>query len=132
MADWPDLDTLKQVLGVDRFDKDNLLEDALASAIEGVVADCGGSPVEVEFGSAGEPMVTLVNPSPDDDLEPIEITVTSKLARAALHRAVTVYKGPDAPFGVAGIFDSGGIYVSRYDPIYQWLLKGNRQKFSVS
>ncbi len=129
MADWPDLDTLKQVLGVDRFDKDNLLEDALASAIEGVVADCGGSPVEVEFGSSGEPMVTLTDPSAE---EPLEIAVTSKLARAALHRAVTVYKGPDAPFGVAGIFDSGGIYVSRYDPIYQWLLKGNRQKFSVS
>jgi len=129
MADWPDLDTLKQVLGVDRFDKDNLLEDALASAIEGVVADCGGSPVEVEFGSSGEPMVSLTDPSAETALE---ITVTSKLARAALHRAVTVYKGPDAPFGVAGIFDSGGIYVSRYDPIYQWLLKGNRQKFSVS
>jgi len=129
MADWPDLDTLKQVLGVDRFDKDNLLEDALASAIEGVVADCGGSPVEVEFGSSGEPMVSLTDPSAETALE---ITVTSKLARAALHRAVTVYKGPDAPFGVAGIFDSGGIYVSRYDPIYQWLLKGNRQRFPVS
>jgi hypothetical protein len=129
MADWPDLATVKQVLGADRSDKDNLIEAALASAIEGVVADCGGSPVEVEFGSDGEAMVTLTDPSAE---EPIEITVTSKLARAALHRAVTVYKGPDAPFGVAGIFDSGGIYVSRYDPIYQWLLKGNRQKFSVS
>jgi len=129
MADWPDLATVKQVLGADRSDKDNLIEAALASAIEGVVADCGGSPVEVEFGSSGEPMVTLTDPSAETALE---ITVTSKLARAALHRAVTVYKGPDAPFGVAGIFDSGGIYVSRYDPIYQWLLKGNRQKFSVS
>ena len=129
MADWPDLATVKQVLGADRSDKDNLIEAALASAIEGVVADCGGSPVEVEFGSDGEPMVTLTDPSAED---PIEITVTAKVARAALHRAVTVYKGPDAPFGVAGPFDSGGIYVSRYDPIYQWLLKGNRQKFSVS
>ena len=129
MADWPDLATVKQVLGADRSDKDNLIEAALASAIEGVVADCGGSPVEVEFGSSGEPMVSLTDPSAETALE---ITVTSKLARAALHRAVTVYKGPDAPFGVAGIFDSGGIYVSRYDPIYQWLLKGNRQRFPVS
>ena len=128
MADWPDLATVKQVLGADRSDKDNLIEAALASAIEGVVADCGGSPVEVEFGSSGEPMVTLTDPSSETALE---ITVTAKVARAALHRAVTVYKGPHAPFGVAGIFDSGGIYVSRYDPIYQWLLKGNRQKFSV-
>ena len=30
MADWPDLALLKQALGVDRDDKDTLLEDALA------------------------------------------------------------------------------------------------------
>ena len=131
MADWPDLAMLKQALGVDRDDKDNLLQQALGAAIEGVVTDCGGAPVTVSWGSPpdDEPIVELVDPSATD---PIEVTVNSKLAQAALHRAVTVYKGPDAPFGVAGIFDSGGIYVSRYDPIYQWLLKGNRQKFSVS
>ena len=129
MADWPDLATVKQVLGADRSDKDNLIEAALASAIEGVVADCGGSPVEVEFGSGGEPMVSLTDPSAE---EPIEITVTAKLARAALHRAGTVYKGPDAPFGVASVFDTGGIYVARWDPIYQSLIKGGRQRFAIS
>jgi len=129
MADWPDLALLKQALGIDRDDKDTLLEDALAAAIEGVVADCGGSPVEVEFGSDGEPMVSLTDPSAE---EPIEITVTAKLARAALHRAGTVYKGPDAPFGVASVFDTGGIYVARWDPIYQSLIKGGRQRFAIS
>jgi len=129
MADWPDLALLKQALGIDRDDKDALLEDALAAAIEGVVADCGGSPVEVEFGSGGEPMVSLTDPSAE---EPIEITVTAKLARAALHRAGTVYKGPDAPFGVASVFDTGGIYVARWDPIYQSLIKGGRQRFAIS
>jgi len=129
MADWPDLALLKQALGIDRDDKDALLEHALAAAIEGVVADCGGSPVEVEFGSGGEPMVSLTDPSAE---EPIEITVTAKLARAALHRAGTVYKGPDAPFGVASVFDTGGIYVARWDPIYQSLIKGGRQRFAIS
>ena len=129
MADWPDLALLKQALGIDRDDKDALLEHALATAIEGVVADCGGSPVEVEFGSGGEPMVSLTDPSAE---EPIEITVTAKLARAALHRAGTVYKGPDAPFGVASVFDTGGIYVARWDPIYQSLIKGGRQRFAIS
>ena len=74
-------------------------------------------------------MVSLTDPSAE---EPIEITVTAKLARAALHRAGTVYKGPDAPFGVASVFDTGGIYVARWDPIYQSLIKGGRQRFAIS
>ena len=129
MADWPDLALLKQALGVDRDDKDTLLQDALAAAIEGVVADCGGSPVEVSFGSGDETVVELTDPSAEDA---VEITVTAKLARAALHRAGTVYKGPDAPFGVASVFDTGGIYVARWDPIYQSLIKGGRVRFAVS
>ena len=131
MADWPDLAMLKQALGVDRDDKDNLLQQALGAAIEGVVTDCGGSPVTVTWGSPpdDEPIVELVDPSATD---PIEVTVNSKLAQAALHRAVTVYKGPDAPFGVASVFDSGGIYVARYDPIYMALLKGQRLRFGIA
>ena len=134
MADWPDLAMLKQALGVDRDDKDNLLQQALGAAIEGVVTDCGGAPVTVTWGSPpdDDPIVELVDPSPDDESVPIEVTVTSKLAQAALHRAVTVYKGPDAPFGVASVFDSGGIYVARYDPIYMALLKGQRQRFGIA
>lgn len=131
MADWPDLPLLKQALGIDTDAKDALLEGALGAAIEGVVADCGGSPVAVSFGSGGEPTVTLVDSSADAD-DVIEIAVTDRLARAALHRAGTVYKGPDAPFGVASVFDTGGIYVSRKDPIYQSLIRGGRQRFAVS
>ena len=131
MAEWPDLNMLKQALGVDRVDKDDLYRQALAAAIEGVVTDCGGSPVTVTWGSPpdDEPIVELVDPSATD---PIEVTVNSKLAQAALHRAVTVYKGPDAPFGVASFFDSGGIYVARYDPIYMALLKGQRLRFGIA
>jgi len=132
MADWPDLAMLKQALGTDRSDKDDLLQQALGAAIEGVVDDCGGDRVTVTFSESeplGVPTVELVDLSAE---EPVEVEVNHKLAQAALHRAVTVYKGPDAPFGVASIFDSGGIYVSRRDPIYWGLIKGNRVRFGIA
>lgn len=120
---------LKQALGVDRSDKDDLLEQALGAAIEGVVDDCGGDPVEVTF-SSGVPTVALLD-SPVDDEVPIEIDVNERLAAAALLLATTVMKAPDAPFGVASIFDTGGIYVARTNPNYTRLIKGNRQRFGI-
>ena len=128
MADWPNLTLLKQALGVDRNDKDTLLEQALGAAIEGVVDDCGGSKVEVTF-SSGDPTVDLVDPSAED---PIEIPVTDKLAAAALLLAVSITKAPDAPFGVASTFDTGGIYVARHNPNYTRLLKGHRERFGIA
>lgn len=132
MADWPDLAMLKQALGTDRSDKDDLLQQALGAAIEGVVIDCGGDPVTVSFSESepiGVPTVALVDPSATD---PIEVTVNSSLAAAALLLAVSVTKAPDAPFGVASIFDSGGIYVARHNPNYTRLLKGNRLRFGIA
>ena len=133
MADWPDLAMLKQALDVgDNDSKDNLLQQALGAAIEGVVTDCGGAAVEVSFAD-GVPTVELVDGSPaEDEDEPIEITVNHSLASAALLLAVSVMKAPDAPFGVASTFDTGGIYVARRNPNYQRLLKGNRQRFGIA
>lgn len=130
MAEWPDLALLKQALGVDRSDKDDLLEQALGAAIEGVVDDCGGDPVEVTF-SGGVPTVSLLD-SPVDDEEQIEIEVNHRLAAAALLLATTVMKAPDAPFGVASTFDTGGIYVARNNPNYHRLIKGNRLRFGIA
>ena len=135
MADWPDLALLKQALGVDSSAKDDLLQQALGAAIEGVVTDCGGDPVTVSFSESepiGVPTVTLLDPSPADDYEPIEITVNHRVASAALLLAVSVMKAPDAPFGVASTFDTGGIYVARHNPNYIRLIKGNRQRFAVA
>lgn len=131
MAEWPDLAMLKQALGTDRSDKDAVLQQALGAAIECVVTDCGGDPVTVTFGSPPDdsPTVELADPSATD---PVEITVTDSLAAAALLLAVSVTKAPDAPFGVASIFDSGGIYVARHNPNYTRLLKGNRQRFGIA
>lgn len=134
MADWPSLALLKQALGIDTDAKDALLQQALGAAIEGVVDDCGGDAVVVTFDENGVPTVDLESPadSPAYDDETVEIGVTYKLASAALLLAVTVMKAPDAPFGVASVFDSGGIYVARQNPNYQKLLKGNRQRFGVA
>jgi hypothetical protein len=60
------------------------------------------------------------------------IDVTDSLAAAALLLAVSVMKAPDAPFGVASTFDTGGIYVARHNPNYTRLLKGNRVRFGVA
>jgi hypothetical protein len=135
MADWPDLAMFKQALGGSiPSTKDDLLEQALGAAIESVVTDCGGDPVEVAFGSPpdGTPTVSLVDASPAEDYVPIEIPVTDSLAAAALLLAVSILKAPDAPFGVASTFDTGGIYVARHNPNYTRLLKGHRQRFGIA
>jgi uncharacterized phage protein (predicted DNA packaging) len=101
---WPDLDLLKQALGIGTDEKDDLLSLALASAIEQVQVDVGAEVTE---------------PS-------------ASLQQAALLLAVTVMKAPDAPFGVASTFDTGGIYVARSNPNYHRLLKGHRVRFGVA
>jgi hypothetical protein len=128
MADWPNLALLKQALGVDRSDKDDLLEQALGAAIEGVIIDCGGDPVSVSF-SSDDVTVSLVDASAE---EPVEIDVDDSLAAAALLLAVSITKAPDAPFGVASTFDTGGIYVARHNPNYTRLLKGHRVRFGIA
>lgn len=122
---------LKQVLGSgNNSTKDDLLLQALAAAIEGVVADCGGSPVAVTFDDGVPDVVLVVGSADEDDL--IEIEVTDSLAAAALLLATSVMKAPDAPFGVASTFDTGGIYVARHNPNYTRLLKGNRVRFGIA
>ena len=101
---WPELTDLKAALGVNRDDKDDLLTAALEAAIE---------QVEIDVGEA------VVEPS-------------ASLRQAALLLAVTVTKAPDAPFGVATTFDTGGIYVARNNPNYLRLLHGHRVRFGVA
>lgn len=56
----------------------------------------------------------------------------ASLRAAALLLAVACYKAPDAPHGVAAIFDMGGIYVARQNPHYDRLLTGHRHTFGVA
>jgi hypothetical protein len=129
-VDWPTLAQLRITLGVTLVDagRDALLEQALGAAIEQVHNDAGADAVVVTF-TDGVPTVELI----DDELEePLVIDpVTASLSQAALLLAASAMKAPEAPHGVAAVFDAGGIYVARSNPHYQRLLVGNRQRFGV-
>lgn len=109
--EWPTVEQLKRRLGI-TSSSSGLDEDvglALDAAIEQVILDTGFDP----------------------DVDSGELEVTASLAQAALLLAVSCYKAPDAPHGVAGIFDMGGIYVARQNPHYERLLVGQRVRFPI-
>ena len=112
MADWPELAQLKQALNVNTTARDTLLQSALAAAIEQVQTDTAGSSEAFEDASEG-------------------LEITESLSQAALVLAVMVTKAPDAPYGVAAVFDTGGLRVAAQHPTYERLLTGSRHSFGV-
>jgi hypothetical protein len=46
--------------------------------------------------------------------------------------AVMVSKAPDAPYGIAAVFDTGGLAVAAQHPTYNRLLTGHRRSFGIS
>lgn len=110
MAAWPTLAQLKQQLGVDNTASDLTLQTALEAAIEQVQGDTADpGEWDTEF--------------PDGP--------TASLSQAALILAVMSAKAPDAPFGVAAVFDMGGLKVAAEHPTYQRLLAGHRHSFGL-
>jgi hypothetical protein len=115
MAQWPTIGELLEQIGTTTpleelpSDRQTILNRALAAAIELVKTDTTGDTEE--------------EPAP----EPSEA-----LSQAALLLAVRVVKAPDAPFGIAAVFDSGGLYKATNDPDYRKLLKGSRSNFGVA
>jgi len=109
--DWPTVDALKRRLGIRNDDSGIDLDasNALDAAIEQVTLDTGFDP----------------------DLDSGTLQVTASLYEAALFLAVATYKAPEAPHGVAAIFDMGGIYVARQNPHYDRLLVGQRVRFAI-
>jgi hypothetical protein len=108
---WPTLEELKSQLGINGelpFERETILSRALAASIEQVLTDTTGRLVE-------------------DLFEP-----SDSQAAAALLLAVRIVKAPDAPFGIAAVFDSGGLYKATNDPDYRRLLKGERSNFGVA
>lgn len=112
MADWPELDDLKLQLNVNTDVKDALLTTALAAAIDQVKIDCAGTPAAFDDASEG-------------------LEVTDSLSAAALLLAVTITKAPDAPYGIAAVFDTGGLRVAAEHPAYQRLLTGSHHAFGI-
>lgn len=106
MASWPDIAQVKRRLGITRNDAESNADVQLAldTAIETVQQDAAG------WLAVQEP----------------EGTPDARLASAALLLAVVSYKAPDAPHGVAGIFDTAAIAVRDQHPAYQELMRGHR------
>lgn len=132
MAAWPTLAELKLVLGVTTTAKDTTLTRALGAAIEQVGVDIGYRDVVVSDLSTVPVLEGWVDYDDNDDPDVVEVTPNESLAAGALLLAVTATKAPDAPFGVAAVFDMGGIYVARQNPNYSRLLKGSRLRFGVA
>lgn len=129
MPDWPTLAAVKRSLQIDRSDRDADLTAALAAAIEQVGWDIGYQQVSVELES-GADTFTLLG-TLDANTDPAEVLPTYSTAQAALILAVMAMKAPDAPFGVAAVFDTGGLRVAAEHPTYRRMLVGNRQSFGL-
>lgn len=113
MADWPTLDQLKLVLNVNTDARDSVLTPALAAAIDQIKILCAGTPAAFDDASEG-------------------LEVTDALSMAALTVAVMVTKAPDAPYGVAAVFDTGGLTVAAQHPTVQMLLTGEQHAFGIA
>jgi hypothetical protein len=101
---WPtEADVLAQ-LGITADPAPAAVSVALRAAIDGVQFDTG-----------------LITDTPP-----------AGLWSAALLAAVIAVKAPDAPFGVAAVFDVGALYVARQHPSYIGLLRGYRLSFGVA
>jgi hypothetical protein len=108
------------------------MADARGAAIEQVGIDVGYRDVTVTDVDTVPVLEGWIDYDDNDDPDVVEVTPNESLAQGALLLAVTAMKAPDAPFGVAAIFDTGGIYVARQNPNYLRLLKGSRQRFGVA
>ena len=112
---WPTADDVKRRLGITSSDASVTADVTLAlnAAIQQVKIDVRGEDDSLDT---------------DLDLDDPD----ASLRAAALLLTVACYKAPDAPHGVAAIFDMGGIYVARQNPHYERLLTGHRQTFGVA
>lgn len=135
MAEWPTVEDVKLSLGVDNTSRDAMIAAAVGAAIEQVAVDLGYEQIEVAEESPGAGSFTLtgsLHTAEEDDSEPVvSIVPTYSLNQAALILAVMAVKAPDAPYGVAAVFDLGALRVAANHPTYQRMLTGHRQRFGV-
>jgi len=126
---------VKSYLGVTASDRDAVILQATQAAAEQVATDIGYRDIVFteESGDPGFILEGVLGPLTDEDPEPepVEIVPTPSLAQAALILAVMAVKAPDAPFGVAAVFDTGGLRVAAEHPTYLRMLVGQVQAFGV-
>lgn len=126
MADWPTVDQLKLQLGVTTDERDDLISLGLAASIQQVCVDLGYTDVTVALGDPPSALGTFGDEDPDT------IVPASSVSHAALILAVMAVKAPDAPFGVAAVFDTGGLRVAAQHPTYLRMLVGQRRSFGIA
>lgn len=138
MAAWPTVAEVKQALGVSSDARDAVITAAVGAAIEQVAADIGYIDIEVsEYQDAF--VLDAAIPvhrayyavNDEEDPEVLTITPSYSVSQAALILAVQTVKAPDAPYGVAAVFDTGGLRVAAEHPTYQQMLLGERLAFGV-
>lgn len=122
MASWPSADDVKRRVAITRVDAGATADVQLAldAAIETVKQDAAG------WFAGTFPLADATDP-PTPRTDP-----DARLASAATVLAVSCYKAPDAPFGVAGVFDTAAIAVRDQHPTYVELLRGHRSDFGIA
>lgn len=134
MALWPTLAEVKTVLGVNTDARDGVLTAATAAAIEHVLIDIGYRDVVVVYLSDVF-SASVVHPDDSDESGDESgsglYTPSYSVSQAALILAVAVAKAPDAPYGIAAVFDAGALRVAAENPAYQQMLLGKHVAFGV-
>jgi len=128
MAAWPTVAEVKQILGVNTDARDSVITAAVGAAIEQVAVDLGYLQVAVEE-TSGVFTLEAVTPAAyaeDEEATPEEVTPSYSISQAALILSVQVVKAPDQPYGVAAVFDTGGLQIASEHPTYTQMLLGER------
>lgn len=128
MAEWPTVAAVKAAMGIDHDTRDADLAAAVRAAVEQVGWDLGYREVAIEEES-GDDFILVGAPTADDTVD--TITPNHSTSQAALLLTVMTMKAPDAPFGVAAVFDTGGLRVAAEHPTYRRMLVGNRVSFGL-
>jgi hypothetical protein len=127
-AAWPTVAEVKQVLGISTDARDSVITAAVGAAIEQVAVDIGYLQVAVEEAD-GVFTLEAVTPAAydeDEEAEAAEVNPSYSVSQAALILSVQAVKAPDAPYGVAAVFDTGGLQVAAEHPTYLQMLLGER------
>lgn len=132
MAEWPTVAEVKSALGVTTDSKDTLIAAAVGAAIEQVAVDIGYVDIAVtEEGSPAGTFTLTADLDPDELPGATVIVPTYSLSQAALILATMAIKAPDAPYGIAAVFDLGAVRVAAQHPTYLRMLTGSRHSFGL-
>jgi len=127
-ATWPTVAEVKQVLGVNTDSRDAVITAAVGAAIEQVAVDIGYLSIDdtEEDGTFTLEGVTPAAFYEDAESEAAEVTPSYSISQAALILSVQVVEAPDQPYGVAAVFDTGGLQIAAEHPTYTQMLLGER------